>query len=188
MNDSQREALLLDFVRRLKEADSWCGETHIQKSTYFLQEFTRVPLELNYIFYKHGPYSFDLNDKLTALRGNALVELRSHPPYGPHLHASDTANEYLKLFPKTIREFKSEMDFIVEKLASKNVAELERLSTALYVQLENPAGTDADDATEIHRLKPHVSNEEALDATCEVKRYKNEWVAHHTRNLQKTLG
>ncbi len=188
MNDSQREALLLDFVRRLKEGGSWCGETHVQKSTYFLQEFMGIPLGLNYIFYKHGPYSFDLNDKLTALRGNALVELRSHPPYGPHLHASDTANEYLKLFPKTIRDFKSEMDFIVEKLASENVAELERLSTALYVQLEKPGDTDAVVAAEIHRLKPHVSIEEALAATREVNRYKHEWVTHHTRNPQKTLG
>src|ERR1700676_2619421 len=102
MKEPQREALLLEFVRRLKNSGSWCGETHIQKSTYFLQEMMGVPLELNYIFYKHGPFSFELNDRLTALRGNGLVDLRSHEPYGPHLLASASAGKYLALFPKTI--------------------------------------------------------------------------------------
>src|SRR5713226_7443671 len=143
MKESQREALVLDFLRRLKDAGSWCGETHVQKSTYFLQEFMGVPLGFNYIFYKHGPFSFDLNDQLTALRGNGLVELRSHEPYGPHLHASASAGEYLDLFPNTIGRYESGMNFVVSKLASKNVAELERLSTALYVRIEMP---DEDDA------------------------------------------
>ena len=82
MESQQREVLVLDFVRRLRDAGSWCGETHIQKSTYFLQEFMGVPLRFNYIFYKHGPFSFDLKDQLTALRGNELVELRLHAPTG----------------------------------------------------------------------------------------------------------
>ena len=168
MNDTQREVLILDFVRRLKAGGCWCGETHIQKSTYFLQEFMGVPLGLNYIFYKHGPFSFDLNDQLTALRGNGLVDQRSHPPYGPHLHASDTAQPYLNNFPKTIGSFGSAMDFVVHKLASKNVAELERLSTALYVRLEKPEAEDGELAEEMHRLKPHVSVQEALVALGEV--------------------
>jgi uncharacterized protein YwgA len=142
MKESQREALLLDFISRLKKQGSWCGETHIQKSTYFLQEFTKVPLGLNYIFYKHGPFSFELNDQLTALRGNGLVELRSHPPYGPHLHASDEASEYISRFPNTLHRYQSAIEFVVRKLASKNVSELERLSTALYVRLEMPNAAD----------------------------------------------
>ena len=174
MKESQREVLVLDFVRRLKNAGSWCGETHIQKSTYFLQEFMEVPLGFNFIFYKHGPFSFDLNDQLTALRGNGLVELRSHEPYGPHLHASASADEYLELFPMTIGRYESAMDFVVSMLASKNVAELERLSTALYVRLEMPDEADAARARRIHRLKPHVSIKEALDALREVETFEQE--------------
>ena len=177
MNDTQREALILDFVRRLKVGGSWCGETHIQKSTYFLQEFMNVPLGLNYIFYKHGPFSFDLNDQLTALRGNGLVEQRSHPPYGPHLHASSTAQPYLDNFPKTIGSFESAMDFVVRKLASKNVAELERLSTALYIRLEKPTADDRALAEEMHQLKPHVSISEALEALHEVEEFDAERIA-----------
>ena len=177
MKESQREALVLDFVRRLKDAGSWCGETHVQKSTYFLQEFMGVPLSFNYIFYKHGPFSFDLNDQLTALRGNGLVELRSHEPYGPHLHASASAEEYLDLFPSTIGRYESAMDFVVSKLASKNVAELERLSTALYVRLEMPDDDDAARAKRVNQLKPHVDVSEARAALREVEGFDQERIA-----------
>ena len=177
MKESKREVLVLDFVRRLKAAECWCGETHIQKATYFLQEFMRVPLGFNYIFYKHGPFSFDLNDQLTALRGNGLVELRSHEPYGPHLHASATADEYLKLFPKTIGLYHSHMDFVVRKLAAKNINELERLATALYVRLEEPDKDDAARAKRIHQLKPHVGVSDALTALREVDAFEQERIA-----------
>ena len=136
-----------------------------------------MPLGLNYIFYKHGPFSFDLNDQLTALRGNGLVEQRSHPPYGPHLHASATAQPYLDNFPKTIGSFESAMDFVVRKLASKNVAGLERLSTALYVRLENPSADLGTLAEEMNRLKPHVSVQDALDALEEVAEFNRERIA-----------
>ncbi len=174
MNESQREALVLDFVRRLKHAGSWCGETHIQKATYFLQEFMGVPLEFNFIFYKHGPFSFDLSDQLTALQGNQLVELRSHAPYGPHLHASASAQDYLSLFSKTIARYQADMDFIVEKLASKNVAELERISTALYVRGELPSEDRSARARRMNELKPHVSFQEALSALAELAEFESD--------------
>ncbi len=140
-----------------------------------------VPLGLNYIFYKHGPFSFDLNDQLTALRGNSLVELRSHAPYGPHLHTSQTADGYLGLFTKTIGSFGSDMDFVICKLASKNVAELERLSTALYVRMGKPGADDAELAEEMNRLKPHVSVQDALEALREVEAFDRERISTMTR-------
>ncbi len=176
MNDTQREVLVLDFVRRFKDKGSWCGETHIQKSMYFLQEFMNVPLDLNYIFYKHGPYSFDLNDLLTALRGNGLVEIRSHAPYGPHLHATASAAGYLALYSVTIARYQAAMDFVAEKLAQKNVAELERLSTALYVRLQSPNGAHAELAEEMNKLKPHVGIHDALEALQQVEAFKAELV------------
>ena len=176
MTDSQREALLLKFLSQLKDQGSWCGETHIQKSTYFLQEFTCVPLGLNYIFYKHGPFSFELNDLLTSLRGNDLVVIRSHPPYGPHLHTTVEASEYMSRFPKTIGRYELAIKFVVDKLASKNVAELERLATALYLRLEMPDADDESRAREMNSLKPHVTVQEALAALQEVEEYEKERV------------
>jgi hypothetical protein len=88
-----------------------------------------------------------------STRGNGLVELRSHPPYGPHLHASGTAAPHLARFPNTIGRYEAAMEFIVERLASKNVSEQERLSTALYVRLEMPNADERARATEMKRPK-----------------------------------
>jgi len=41
----------------------------------FLQDLMRVPLELEFILYKHGPFSFDLRSELTSLRADELVKL-----------------------------------------------------------------------------------------------------------------
>ena len=177
MKEPQCEALLLSFVRRLKAAGSWCWEAHIQKSTYFLQEFMHVPLELNYIFYKHGPFSFDLNDRLTALRGNELVELRSQKPYGPHLLTTALADSFIELFPTTIGQYKADIDFVVGKLAAKNVAELDRLSTALYVRLEMPGEDDGARAKRINQLKPQVTIQEAREALREVQGFEQDRIA-----------
>ena len=62
MKKSQRDAVLLSLVGEMINKGSWCGETHIQKAAYFLQVLLEVPLEFDFILYKHGPFSFDLSD------------------------------------------------------------------------------------------------------------------------------
>ena len=69
------------------------------------------------------------------------------------------------------------MNFVVTKLASKNVAELERLSTALYVRLEMPDQDDAARAKRINQLKPHVSISEANAARRDVEGFEQERIA-----------
>lgn len=80
-----REAVLLSLVEKLRQAGSWCGETHVQKATYFLQEVAGVPLGFPFILYKHGPFSFDLRDELTAMRADGFLTLEPRDPYGASL-------------------------------------------------------------------------------------------------------
>ncbi len=65
----------------MKNGGSWCGETHVQKCVYFLQQLLKVPMEFNCIMYKHGPYSFDLNDELAFFKGSEFLELHPRRPY-----------------------------------------------------------------------------------------------------------
>lgn len=78
MNRMKRSALLTKLVQRLRDEGSWGGETHVQKVTYFLQELMEVPLDFDFILYKHGPYSFDLHDEIAALRGDGLLTFELH--------------------------------------------------------------------------------------------------------------
>ncbi len=161
MKKSQRDAVLLSLVREMINKGSWCGETHIQKAAYFLQALLGVPLEFDFILYKHGPFSFDLSDEITALRGDALLRYKTRPsPYGPSIVPTDVAQLFLDGYPKTLKRYKDRISFVADRLGNMGVADLERLATALYVTL-NQNGQSGERAEQIHLLKPHISLEEA---------------------------
>ena len=55
--------------------------------------------------------------------------------------------------------------FVADKLGGKNVTELERLATALFVTREINIDNSIESRAQcIHKLKPHVSLDEARDA------------------------
>ena len=106
--------------------ESWCGETHIQKATYSLQQLKGVPLNFHFVLYKHGPFSFDLRDELTAMRANGLIAFQIvNESYGPQIVVTKRGNEIQKLFAKTLEEYGKSIRFIGSKLGNKGVVELE---------------------------------------------------------------
>lgn len=169
MNLKQKRAVISKLVESLQEQGSWCGETHIQKATYCLQEVTSVPLEFNFILYKHGPFSFDLRDELTAMRAYGFLDIRVNPyPYGPSLCITEMAKALTQDLPKTLQKFKKKINFIAATLGDKGVAELERLATALFVAREENLKNTDERANVIHKLKPHVSIAQANAASRDI--------------------
>ena len=165
MTRLQRAAVLLTLLDALKQRGSWCGETHLQKSVYFLEEMCRVPLGFSYVIYRHGPYSFDLSDEITALRADRLLDLQPKPPYGPTIVRGENAEHFLPNFGKTVRQNSPQIEFVSEQLGSFTVFELERVATALYVTRElAPSTDDLRRASRLHEIKPHISIEDALQA------------------------
>ena len=176
MKRLQRAAVLLSLVEKLHDNDSWCGETHIQKSTYFLQNLLRVPLELDFILYKHGPYSFELSDEITAMLADNILQVKLRPnPYGPSLLSGAEGSELIKeSFPKTIKKYDSQTAFVAEKLGRERVASLERLATALYVTREEGKDDVKVRVARICELKPHISEEQAHVAVKQVDDIRKE--------------
>ena len=165
MKRLQRDAVLLSLVESLLDKGSWCGETHIQKATYFLQELTNVPLGFDFILYKHGPFSFDLRDEITAMRADGVLKLEPKPyPYGPSMLPGENSQALKRRFPKTLKKHDRKIEFIANELHSKGVAELERLGTALYVTLESSKRESVKvRASRVHCVKPHIAIEEAVE-------------------------
>lgn len=172
MNRLQQIALLTELIEKLREKGSWCGETHIQKSVYFLESLFKEPiLGFEFVLYRHGPFSFDLRDELTAMRGEGFLKLEfQEPPYGPRINVTDNASQFKKLYPKTRGKYKERLDFIIDELGDKKVNDLEKLSTALFVTQQNGINSpENENAKEIHDLKPHISVPDALDAIQRIK-------------------
>ena len=169
MNRMPRAAVIVSLIEALRAKDSWCGETNVQKACFFLQELTGVPLALEFVLYKYGPYSFDLTDELTAMRADCLLALRVRDPrYGPCYVPGELAGPLLERYPKTIARYADEVEFVAQRLGGKGVADLERVATALYVRKEAGDSGVSEKARQITQLKPHISLSDAQTAIRDV--------------------
>ena len=179
MNRLKKAALLTRLMERLREKGSWCGETHVQKSTFFLQDLMKVPLGFDFILYKHGPFSFDLRDDLTGLRADELVRLEPQWPFGPRIALTDRSEYIQGIYSKTLEKYDDGITFVAGKLGNKGVMDLERLATAFYVTQRVEAGASVDERVErLTQLKPHIPSERARVAVEEVDRIIEEARRH----------
>jgi hypothetical protein len=160
----ERQAVLVALLEALKGHNSWCGETHVQKSAFFLERGLSVPLDLEFIMYKYGPFSSDLRSLLGEMRASYLIEVEPREPYGPSLIVSDSGRELLSRFPRTLGRYREQINFVATRLGPRSVAELERLGTALFVRRAQEDSTPEDRALQVMALKPHVDRAQAEEA------------------------
>ena len=169
MNRLAQEAVLAGLARRLDEKGSWSGETHIQKAAYLVHELTNVTFDFDFILYKHGPFSFQLRDELASMRADRLLERQPQPaPYGPRIIITGRGRELEERFAQTMERYGPRLNWIAEQVGPKNVLELERLATALWIARHHPETDPEWRATELTRIKPHVNRDAALAAVSEI--------------------
>jgi hypothetical protein len=176
MKRMKRDAIVALVIEKLREHGSWGGETHVQKAVYLLQEMLSLDTGFDFIFYKHGPFSFDLRDELTAMRADEFLdlELRS-PSYGPSLALGRNARFLKHLFPKTLEKREPKVEFLASRFGKRNVTELERIATAFYVTKEAKQPLSDDErAVLVTQLKPHIPLEEAISAVKTVDDWSRE--------------
>jgi len=178
MKRLQRAALLTELVEQMHEQQSWCGETHLQKATFFLQELLGVDLGYDFVVYKHGPFSFDLRDDLSGFHSDKLIRYQPQvPPYGPRIIVTDEGESVQEIYPKTAARHADKIAFVANKLDARGVIDLERLATALYVTLESPQASDEERAGLLRQMKPHIPEPAALHAVREVDQIRAEAAA-----------
>lgn len=175
MKRLQRAALLTELVEQMRAHESWCGETHLQKATFFLQELLGVDLGYDFVVYKHGPFSFDLRDDLGEFVSDQLIRYQPQvPPYGPRMKVTDEGQSVQEIYPKTVARHAERIAFVAEKLDARGVIDLERLATALYVTLDAPQTSAEIRAQMLRQLKPHIPERAALSAVHEVDEIRAE--------------
>lgn len=175
MKEIDRRAVVLSLIKAMEQANSWCGETHVQKCAYFLQEGSGIDLGVEFILYRHGPFSFELREFLGELSGLSLLGARSRAPYGASLFVTESGLAYLSRFPKSVGQTQASIDRIAKDFGGRSVSELEAVATAFYVSRLRPEINDESQAAYIHELKPHISRERAMNALGEIaQRYSTE--------------
>ena len=158
-NDApERRALVARLVSRMSAHESWVGETHIQKSMFFMQHLLGVGTDYRFVMYQYGPYSFDVNDVLFWMNCRGELGYQWHQPinrkqYGPTLELRPRGRQLLD----SNEVYLPQIEWVSEHIATKNVRELERVSTASLLISEQPEWSDREITLEMQRLKPHLT-------------------------------
>jgi hypothetical protein len=127
----------------------------------------QVPLDFEFILYKHGPFSFDLRNEIGSLRAEGFFEWEvKSQRYGPGLKPGPMSELLSRQFGGTVDAFSPRIEFVATQLGNRNVAELERLATAIYVTMDERTPRESR-ATRINELKAHISLSEAEQAVSE---------------------
>ena len=169
-----RWAIVAQLVKQLREMDGWAGETHIQKTLFFLQELLHVPSGYSFVLYKHGPYSFDLHDDLGSMLTNSVCALEPRPPYGPSFRVENVGTRLIMQRSAVVERYGTQVSFVVGTLGKRDVRELERLATALLFKRQFPNKDQQFLASKIVESKPHVSENLAFSAVREVSEIEDE--------------
>jgi len=188
MNRLEAASVLLSLTEQLRKEGSWTGETHVQKAAYVLARVLGVPLDYEFILYKHGPFSFDLRRELSAMRAEGFLawEVRALP-YGPSLKEGELAPALKRQFSAVAERYRRQIEFVAKRLGGKDVKALERFATAIFVTVD--MGTPRQEcAAKIHELKPHVSIPEAERAVAEAEEFLLEAEAERFETTRAAAG
>jgi hypothetical protein len=103
------------------------------------------------------------------MRADRLLERQPQPaPYGPRILVTERGRELEQRLARTMERYGPRLDWVAQQLGPKNVLDLERLATALWITRQNPQTDDDTRATELTQIKPHVNRDAALAAVREI--------------------
>jgi len=162
---SCRCAVSVELANQLREKGSWCGETHLQKAMYILQDLSKSNFGYKFVIYKHGPYSFDFSSELSAMRAADIFEFRfPQQGYGPSIVPTEFGAKIREIQFENIREFEEVTRFLADWFAGHDVRYLEKIATAYFITTKSPRLPAKERADKLHSLKPHIDISSAEEA------------------------
>ena len=157
--------ILCQLIQRLRQLESWTGETHVQKTAFALERLAKLDWDMGFIIYKYGPFSFRLREQLGELRAWGYLEMEySADGYGAR-HALTSSGKQLAATANLPTET---VDLVVETMGSMSVKELEKLATALF-WLTEPSCPAGQVRAQMKNSKPHLSDAEIEKALNEAE-------------------
>jgi hypothetical protein len=175
LGELREAAIIATFIDRASQAKRFCGETFIQKSTFFLKELFKVPFDAQFRLYYYGPFSFDLRDQLRSMEADDIIRVKPHQ-WGATFVPGERFAMLQRQFPVTLKKHEKEIEFVARELAPLGVKDLEPLATALFITREHPGDPVESRAQDLHATKPHI---EMPTARASVTRI-DEWIVKYS--------
>lgn len=146
----------------LAERKPRLGRTAVMKLCYFLQTLRNVPLGYRFTLYSYGPFdSSVLSDLSTAeaLGGLDSTLVLYSGGYGYEISPAALSRSVKKLASGFLKKYGADLAWVVEQFATFGSADLELLSTIVYVDREfattNERLTLDALAEKVREVKPH---------------------------------
>lgn len=112
------------------------GRTALMKLCYFLQTLRGVPLGYDFTLYSYGPFdSTVLSDLATAESLGGVISriVQYSSGYGYEIEPTGRSRTVVGLAPGFVEKYRDEIDWVVTVFGDLRRAELEVLSTIVYV-------------------------------------------------------
>jgi hypothetical protein len=150
----QRLALFSEVAHEVR-----LGRTAFMKLCFFLQESRNVPLGYQFSIYSYGPFDSDvLTDLSTAVQMNVLKSTPVYYPSGYGYEYSLGSDESVRtLATEFLQANRESIRWATTNFGKKTAAELELLSTTLFVAKFNNPKDVAALVSQVQLIKPHFS-------------------------------
>ena len=139
MNESEREALVLEMVERATERGGGTAEPRLHAYSFFLQEIRGVPTE--YEFYdsrRCWPEARDLTSDLIGLRAHHIMR---PVPIGPgyEITTASTTKWTRDNYSYIVDKYDEDLDVVLDRFALVEDARLKLLASALLLSMKGEA-------------------------------------------------
>lgn len=157
--------LILITIDALREQGNWTGRTHVIKALFLASCKTSLPFE--FVLYKHGPYSFDVDGELEQMKSYDAVKTEQVVGYGPRLKRAN-GSAFLKdvsIDPSSTTTVLDACRFV----GTWGVIELEALATSAWVRTREGSQLSSEVESRVRALKPHIPEGTARWADEQIK-------------------
>ena len=151
----RKHAFILEVINGLKAGGNWTGKTHVQKTMFLVNEATPVQVPFDFVLYKHGPYSFDIENELEQMKSYSAIVVQPVSSYGVVLKPSENAALIQAISPLSPLE-KTSIEQICRFVGNKGAIDLERLATVVWVRNREQLTDNHAVAIRVHALKSHI--------------------------------
>lgn len=170
--DFRKHAIILAVIEALHRHGSWTGKTHVQKALSLLRDARTADVPFQFVLYKHGPYSFDIEDELEQMQSYGAIAVEPNPAgYGVVLQSSSGAR-LVSGFATLMEREKQAIEEVCEFVGNRTVGELERLATASWIRSQEHISDAKQAAERLHTLKPHIPIADAEKAYREITEWR----------------
>lgn len=166
-----KHSTILAVVEGLLRRGSWTGKTHVQKALSLLSDARLIPPQFDFVLYKHGPYSFDVENEIEQMRSYEAVNIYANPNgYGVTIRPGTNAFFVKRQAPLSAGH-QAAIEKVCEFVDARSVTVLERLATAAWIRTNQAITETAEVARRLNALKPHVSIADAVAADQELAHF-----------------